>query len=383
MALKLHTLLFKTVNYCNLACDYCYARRFHEGHTPTIISNEVVNRAISDYIELAEEGRGTGPDGQWMVFLWHGGEPTLAGIDFYEEVVRTQKCTKRADYMINSITSNGTLIDDSWIALFRENDFRVSISIDGPQHLHDIHRLSCSGSSCFKSVTQSIDLLQRNQIPFGVMCVITEESVHQAEDIFKFFVELGLKKLNFLPRISSNSWLPTVEYANFMARVFDLWIEHDDPSIYIRELENIIHELLGGRAELCEFNGCCGSYLAIDNTGDVYLCDLFIGYESMKVGNILTDSLKEILDSSETRRKVNSKIDIHHECSDCLYLPICKGGCLYRRTLPRGKYSDKDFYCEYRKAIINHITLGLSEIFSSLPREELSPLLAEQGKSIV
>jgi uncharacterized protein len=372
LALNLHTLLFKTVNYCNLDCDYCYVRRFNAGRRAAVISHEIVARAIGDYVELAKEGRGTGPNGEWMVFLWHGGEPTLAGIDFFNRVLQLERRTGHSDFMINSITSNGTLINEDWSVFLKRNQFRVSISIDGPRPVHDLHRASKSNGSSFDSVINGINMLKRNAHPFGVMCVISEESVDNADEIFNFFADNELKRLTFLPRISKDSWLSPEAYARFMTRILDLWLERDDPDIHVRELENIAHELLGGRAELCEFNGCCGSYLAIDCNGDVYLCDLFIGNDFLKVGNILEESLKSMLDSNRTLEKLSLKSEIHDECKHCRYLSICKGGCLYRRCLTRGRPSDKDFYCQSRKALFEHMSMRLSDVFSCLPKQDIA-----------
>jgi uncharacterized protein len=364
MSLNLHTLLLKTVNFCNLECDYCYVRPSNIDGRPTVMSDEIISRAIHDYVKLAEESRGTGPKGQWMMFLWHGGEPTLTGIDFFRRVLQLQKRIGHPDFIINSISSNGTLINQDWSDFLKRNQFRVSISIDGPMQVHNMHRVSKGNGFSFDSVMKGIKILKDNANTFGAMCVISKESIDKAEQIFDFFVKNNLKRITFLPHVSKQSWLSPEEYATFMTKIFDLWFERDDPDIHIRELENIMHELLGGQAELCEFNGCCGSYLAIDYHGNVYLCDLFIGDDSMKVGNILNESLKSIIDSNKTLEKVNRKVKIHNDCTDCEYLRICKGGCLYRRCLIRGIPSDKDFYCESRKAIIKHISTKLSDAFS-------------------
>jgi uncharacterized protein len=362
MSLNLHTLLFKTVNYCNLDCDYCYVRSFNAGHAQKVLSDEIASRAINDYAELAKAGRGTGPNGRWMAFIWHGGEPTLAGIEFFERVTHLQRRTGLSESTINSLTTNGILIDEHWSEFLRRNHFRISISIDGPSHIHDMHRFYQHKESSFNSVLKGINVLKRAALPFGAICVISEESVANVQEIFEFFMSHDFTRLAFIPRVSQESWLPANEYALFMTKIFDLWLQHDDPNVHIREFENIIHELLGGQAELCEFNGCCGSYVAIDYNGSVYLCDLFIGNDIMKIGNILEQNLTQILDSAHTIAKVNRKCCLNRECFACKYFPICKGGCLYRRCLTCGNPSGKDVYCEAKKRIILHISRRLSEL---------------------
>jgi uncharacterized protein len=134
---------------------------------------------------------------------------------------------------------------------------------------------------------------------------------------------------------------------------------------YSKELENLIYEIFRGKAELCEFNGCCGSYLAVNYDGAVFLCDLFIGSESKKIGNILDMSLKQMLDRAETIIKISEKVGLNQECITCKYLEICKGGCLYRRLLLRNQSHDKDIYCKYRRNIIDHISLRLKSTFKT------------------
>jgi uncharacterized protein len=323
---------------------------------------EIIIRATADYMELANEERGTGPSGQYMFFLWHGGEPCLAGIDFFRRILRLQESTGRSDFMINSMATNGTLLDEEWADFLYQNRFRVSISLDGPKYIHDKHRISMCGKPTFDKVMEGIERLRACNQEFGTLCVISEESVQKVDELFHFFIVNGLRRLAFLPRITKKSWLRSDLYAYFMVRLFDLWIQRDDPCIYIREFENIIHELLGGRAELCEYNGCCGSYLAIDCIGDVYLCDLFIGDKSMRIGNVLKTHLKDMLDSPDTLHKISRKIQMNDDCEDCQFFRVCKGGCLYRRLLPSGLTSDKDLYCEVRKQVISHIGKSISEI---------------------
>jgi uncharacterized protein len=216
---------------------------------------------------------------------------------------------------------------------------------------------------------RGVMFLRARHCPFGVLRVVSEEGAACADEIFDFFVTNGITRLAFLPRVERDSWIAPELYARFMTRIFDLWLERDDPDFHIREFENIVHELLGGRAELCEFNGCCGSYLAVDSNGDVYLCDLFIGSDSMRVGNLLRESLSDILDSDSTLAKVNLKCDVSEECWRCSFFKICKGGCLYRRCLVRGMPSDKDLLCEFRQRLVSHVSTRLSQVLARADQE--------------
>ena len=362
MALNLHTLLFKTIDYCNLDCDYCYTKKSSNIKHRDPIPFSIILKTFNDYIELADEGRGTGPEGGYISYIWHGGEPTLAGIDYFKKIVEIQNNSGYSKFIYNSITTNGTILNQEWIDFIKKNEFRLSLSIDGPKDVHDLHRLSVKNVSYYDKILTNIELLKDKQCQFGIICVVTEDSVDKAEEIFSFYLKNGINRLTFLPRITNYSQLSVDRYTHFMIKIFDLWFDYDLPNIYIREFENIIHELLGGKAELCEFNGCCGSYLAIDGNGDLYLCDLFIGNKYLRIGNIQENSLKEILDSDDTLNKIALKLNLNDECISCKYLKICKGGCLYKRCLSRGDPRDKDFYCNFKKGIINHISNRLSEI---------------------
>jgi len=367
--------IVKVTGNCNLYCRYCYFRR-RCPKVPTAPLNE--DLAVS----LIEQAVELSPKRVW--FIWHGGEPLLRGLPFFERVVKCQQEQTRIKNtrFRNGIQTNGTLLSAEWLDLLEAGNFHIGISVDGPKEVHNKNRVYRSERGSFDEVMRAVELMQTRQIHFGALAVVTQDSLDRAEEIYRFFVNSGLKGFDFLPCVERNletgnltSYsVTTREFANFMIQVFDLWMQDDDPSIRIRYLINMMTGLLGGKPSSCKFNGSCGSYITIQPDGSVYPCDNFAGIEEFRLGSLVETPLREIL-ANERRQKFLTWVSATKtSCASCNYLPFCQGGCSWHSYNSGAESSGRNYFCATRKRTFAYLTERLKPIVANLKEQDHLPI---------
>jgi len=368
------SIICRVTPHCNLNCTYCYAGCQFRSGSKAIMSEGVLFEIISKFMALPYKN---------IEFIWHGGEPLLAGIEFFEKIIDYQAKLKNGQNVINSIQTNGTLLTKEWIEFFAENNFGICLSLDGPEEIHDAYR------GCFERVMRAIKLLQINEVPFSVLLVVHRKSLGKAKEIYKFLVNNGIKCFDFLPCTCISRFLdrdlePYInadEYADFLIEIFDNWINDDDPEIQIRFLDNIVRGLIGGEADLCSMAGTCKEFIAVDWNGDIYYpCDAFIGDERFKVGNILEDRFDK-LSEKQKFKDIREKLELLNklpECKSCPWWSICKGGCSAHVFYHYGNFSKKTPFCSARKKIYQKIYEVIKNIFGQVVGEYHLPLLYQE-----
>ena len=345
------TFIIKPVGAaCNLACDYCYFRK--QSSSSTRISEEILEKVTSEYLALPQKR---------FDFIWHGGEPLLAGLDFFKNAIRLQKSYRREGQKIfNGIQTNATLLDESWVSFFKKNQFHVGVSLDGPKDTHNAHRHYPSGKGSFDNVMRGISLLKESGVSFAILVVWTKESLGHEEEIFEFFVKNGIYKFDLLPCISTDgkgprSSLTPNEFAKSMIKTFDLWWRLDNPEVRIRLFESVIRGVLGGKQNVCKFTGACASYCTLDYNGDIYPCDKFVGISNFVFGNITKSGLANILNGERRRHFATQVQNLSDDCVKCKWKNVCNGGCTYHRYIPRRNLADKSYFCDFRKGFFSYV----------------------------
>lgn len=348
--LNIHTVIIKVTNDCNMDCHYCYVEK--SAPRSIVISIDTIQRVIE---ELEEHSS------QPVIHLtWHGGEPMLAGIRFYRQVVELQKRFSKKRF-VNAIQTNGMLINDEFAEFFKEHDFSVGVSLDGPQAIHDSFRIDKAGNGTFQRVAENLALLKRQNVNFGILATIARHNVGHAEELYSF-----LKNNNFSTTFSvlfpsgrakeniDNLFISPSEYSDFLVKITDLWM-HDTSPTTMRTIELILCNLLAGgqRGKSCIFSKKCHeSFLAIGPTGDLYPCCLFQGYENFRYGNINKTSLSQIVETPVWRIIEERDGYIDHACRQCDIQEYCHGGCAFNALATYGTVLKKDCYCDaYMKAI--------------------------------
>lgn len=341
-------------NSCNLKCAYCYYNSSNQtfGHTG-IISDEALKKFISQFIDLS---------GEKVTFVWHGGEPLLAGIDFYKRVVELENLYKRPEQTIlNDIQTNGTLINEDWASFLKENDFHIGMSLDGIQCCHDHFRKNQNSDGSFSRVIAAIELLRKHDLEPGILQTVTKYSLPYIEDNFDYFVEiLKFKKWavnvyndigNTNPLMKGQS-LSNEDYFFLYRKLFDLWVERNDPSLEIREINTFVSSVLGKYSEICQNSGICSSFIAVSPDGSITpTCESYYFDDEFKNNsNILNRDLLDIL--NDNQRLTYSKVInyIPSECKQCKWHSGCFNGCTIQRDA-----NNHFVYCEGRKKLFSYL----------------------------
>ena len=339
---------------CNLDCAYCFylekAKLFPKNHLFRM-PRPLLERYVRDYIEAQP-----GPD---VTFAWQGGEPTLAGLSFFEDVVAFQKKYGAGKRIENAFQTNGTLLDDAWCAFLKREGFLVGISIDGPEALHDAYRTDRRGAPTYRRVVRGIELCKRHGVEFNTLTVVNRRNVEEPLAVYRFLRELGSQFIQFIPLVertadgasdaiglelahppepgeggaaganpSVTEWsVPPDKLGEFYCRIFDRWVSRDVGRVFVQLFDTALAKWLGVPGGVCQFAEECGRAMALEHNGDVYACDHYV-YPRYRLGNVGTDALADIVDGGAMRRFGEAKrTTLPRQCRECEWRFACNGDC--------------------------------------------------------
>jgi uncharacterized protein len=355
---------------CNLNCAYCYYLSKERllgltGHEP--MSDQILEKFIVDYV--------SGNDAPEIEFEWQGGEPTLLGVEFFRKVVEMQRkhCPPNKR-ILNSLQTNGLLLDDEWCRFLRENQFLVGLSIDGPRKLHDAFRVTKGGQPTFDRAFAAAKLLKKHRVVFNTLTVINRLNAKRPLDVYRFLSrEVGARIIQFIPLVEprgfetiapghwDESLLPMVgtprakpgspdsivtdwsvdpdDYGAFLCKVFDEWHQRDLGKHFVNLFESCAAVWMGRPSQICVFHEFCGKALLLERDGHLYSCDHFV-YPEFRLGNILEKPLVDTVFSARQVKFGFAKTDTLPEyCRECEYLFACWGECPRNRFVrsPEGE----------------------------------------------
>ena len=349
---------------CNLDCSYCFYLEKDALYTPgdsRKMQPDVLETYVRDYIDSQPN--------DFVSFAWQGGEPTLLGVDYFRQVVEFQKKYANGKKIENAFQTNGTLIDDEWAEFFKQNDFLIGLSIDGPRALHDAYRIDKRRKPTFDQVMRGIQFLKKHQVRFNTLTCVNRKNMKSGKEVYQFLKSIGSDFMQFIPIVERKPgteeeamgfWLaePPADnmeeeddlpvtpwsvrpqyYGQFLCDIFDEWIKEDVGRVYVQMFDTVLGKWLGVPGGLCIFSETCGSAMAIEHTGDVYSCDHYV-YPKHKVGNIMEESLGEIVESPQQKKFGNDKRDsLPTMCRECEFRFACNGGCPKQRFMktPEGE----------------------------------------------
>lgn len=350
---RITSLLIKPASaVCNLDCAYCfYLDREADPYKALParrMDDETLERLVDSYLFYSYPN---------STFAFQGGEPTLAGLRFFEKLVRFQeRYGRNGQNVSNSLQTNATLIDDAWCELFRSYNWLLGVSIDGPEEINDLYRYNKEGRGTWKKVIHGIETLQKNKVEFNCLCVLSQANVGKARELYKFYKSLGVTNIQFIPLAefdgSGNALPYTIDgsqYGRFLCELFDVWWP-DRRKVRIRFFDNLAEALAGQKPGTCTMHETCDSYVVVEYNGDVYPCDFFVE-SGWKLGNVVLDSWSEIARRQRRYSFAAKKTLNHPECQVCEYQSICHGGCPKFRSGPRGRFEDLDHFCAAYKMI--------------------------------
>jgi uncharacterized protein len=369
---------------CNLGCRYCYYLKkegLYPKGQPFRMSDSLLEEYIVQHIEASP--------GQTINFSWHGGEPTLLGLDYFQKITALQGKHRPAGRRIfNGMQTNGTLLDEKWCRFLKAADFAVGLSLDGPAELHDRHRLFKSGKPTHEQVLRGYHLLRQHRVPVDLLCVIHADNAPYPARVYRFFKKIRVEYLTFLPLVEagpdneggvSPRTVPAASWGEFLCAVFDEWKAEDIGRIKVQIFEETARTALGQEHGLCIFRRTCGDIPVVEHNGDFFSCDHFVDREHC-LGNIKETRLVDLLESPAQRAFGRAKWEnLPDDCRSCQVLKMCYGGCPKDRFLPsRDGRKGLNYLCAGYKRFFTHcrpFVAQLSLLWSrqSLPKPGTSP----------
>lgn len=311
------------------------------------MNDQVLERYIRDYIAAQ-----SGPE---VNFLWQGGEPTLAGLDFFRRAIVLQQKYAANKRVTNALQTNGTLLNDRWCEFLRKHQFLVGISIDGPAHLHDRFRVNRRGEPTLQATLNGLAYLQKHAVETNVLtCVHAGNQCHPMQ-VYEYLKSLGLRHLQLLPvvervrRQATSARLQLLHaddpravevapwsvepqaWGEFLIALFDDWVRHDVATIFVQLFDVTLENWLGMTPSLCVFRETCGGAIALERNGDVYSCDHFV-YPQHRLGNVGSTSLEDLVESRQQQNFGDAKKNrLPEQCRQCDVLFACRGECPQHR----------------------------------------------------
>lgn len=348
------TNVVKPTHICNISCRYCY----NEDTRAPIMTADTLERVIQQTFDVPCSG----PDATRYDFIWHGGEPLVPGIPFYEMVVEFQSRASKGKKFSNTMQTNGLLVNNDWAVFFKKHGFNVSISIDGPRALNDITRVDFRGRGTFERILQSFAVLRAHAIPFGVCVVITKTNADHVQEIFNFLQSERLP-FNVIPLTLSGAakntfgdlGLAPEEYADPWIAMYDHWFDSScDDYVYCSDFAFKTKAIITGRPADCigQVN-CSRHHVSTDPDGYVYPCATLSGNPEWRYGNVHEMSLRDQLSSSVATQAKTRAID--PQCAKCKWQHVCHGGCMQRAFKFTGDHNQRDFYCPSLFKMYEHI----------------------------
>jgi uncharacterized protein len=350
------SLIVKATRQCTLRCAYCNDwRSTRNGAMSFPVMAHMIARALAEH--------------EHVRFIWHGGEPTLLPISFYEKALLVQAHLRRPEQKIgNSFQTNATKLTPAWVRFFRANDIKVGISIDGPAHLHNSHRSYRSGKGSYDHVIRGLNLLKKHEVRFSGLVVVDERTLKfGARRLLDFLVGEGIRSFALLPAKPRNEpaakrgtttshYIEPARVNAFLMDLYDAWLSHGDQGVKIRELEVLKAQIKGVSARSCTLSGeCWGHYYTIEPDGSVAGCDVFSGDHRYILGNIMNDSFMEIANTAGLLQLKKEHRDAVEGMRGCPEFPVCKGWCPHERYVSvRHNKLHRDDCCGLRD-LIAHI----------------------------
>ncbi|MGL5054526.1 MAG: anaerobic sulfatase maturase [Fusobacteriaceae bacterium] len=362
---------------CNLQCKYCFYLEKDNilKKEKGLMDDQILENYIDDYIKSQST--------PIVEFVWHGGEPLLAGIDFFEKVIKIQKKYSEYKEIKNSLQTNGVLLDDKWGKFLKKNGFIVGISLDGPKDLHDKYRVTNNNEGSFEQTLTGLKILQKYDIEYNVLVCVTNEACTRGLEIYEFLKSNGIEFIQFTPlieKIPTNTedekgyrlgtplllegksielteWSVIPElYGQFLIDIYEKWVREDVGKIFVMNFEAPLAQWFGNPSPNCIHARQCGKALALESDGSVYVCDHFV-YNEYKVGNISGNSLKEISNISIKKGFGREKEEkLAKACKICPILNYCWGGCPKHRFVNReGEIFGHNYMCKGYKNFLLHI----------------------------
>lgn len=385
------SLMLKPVgSKCNLRCAYCYyldkASSVYSGREP-VMSLELLELCIRDFCDSCDL-----PE---LTVEWHGGEPLLAGMDFFRSALALERKYSGGRPVHNTLQTNGTLLDGEWAAFFHDNNFLLGLSLDGPEDIHDRYRRTVSGGGTFREVMHALEVLHRRRVEFNTLTTVSKAGEGRGSEVYRFLKSAGSQYMQFMPvyehlassadagsacamdagavRMASPEEPETVlapwsvdpeAFGRYLCDIFDEWVRRDVGRYFVLTFDAALSSWCGVQPGICTFCESCGGNLTVEHNGDIYPCDHFV-YPQWRLGNIRDISLREAATSpAQTRFALTKRTALPNACRRCKWLLACRGGCPKHRfaSSSASRSADRLPLCSGYRLFYSHIAPAMDKM---------------------
>jgi len=353
---------------CNLDCHYCYylekEHLYPEGESFRIPS-EILEEYIVQHIDASPE--------TVIRFSWHGGEPTVLGLDFFRKVVALQREHQPPDQrIVNGIQTNGTILNEDWCRFFAKEGFAVGLSLDGPREMHDRFRVTKDGRPTHEQTMRGYKLLREHGVYTDILCVVNAHNVRFPLQVYRFLKQIDAQYISYLPMVKSQPdaeggvspiSVPAEAWGEFLCTVFDEWKDRDVGRVKVQIFEEATRTAFNQEHSLCIFRPTCGDIPVVEHNGDFYSCDHYVDIEH-RLGNITETPLVELLESPAQRAFGEVKLEtLPRYCRECEVRAMCNGECPKNRFIrtPDGE-PGLNYLCAGYRRFFTHCQPFVSEV---------------------
>ena len=368
----LYVMLKPASGLCNLRCKYCfYADEAANRETASygMMSEDTLEQILKRTLAFAEGS---------CTFVYQGGEPTLAGLDFFHRAIELEKKWNVNDVAIHhSIQTNGILLDREWAEFFKDNHFLVGLSLDGNRKVHDANRLDAKGDGTFSQVIRAMELLKEYKVEFNILTVVTRQTVPNIRQIYQFFSRAGVEYQQYIPCLDPLEEEPGRQsysldeelYLKFLKDLFDCWyLEAKQGKLrYVRYFIGLMNLLAGNPPGVCEMNGVCGRQYVVEADGSVYPCDFYM-LDQWRLGNFNRDSFEVLEQKRSELGFIEASRAYPEQCHTCKWAPLCRGGCRRDRLQGSDGSLDVNRYCSAFQEFFEYAAPRLLELVRQYSR---------------
>ena len=393
--LAFNIMLKPAGSLCNLDCHYCYyldKAEIYGRHEPRM-SLDILEVCIRKYIEANDV-----PE---VTFNWHGGEPLVMGLDFYRKAVALEQKYASGKTIRNTLQTNATLITQEWASFFRDNDFLIGISIDGPQDIHDKYRKDKGGAPTFDKVMRGLNILYRTGVRYNTMTTVNKSGEGRGLEVYNFLKGIGSHYMQFMPVVEHVKYpagkngkpvkgarpyivSPSAEgaviarwsvdalaFGRFLTDIFDSWVLNDVGRYFVNIFDAALARWCGEMPGTCAYAETCGGNSIIEHNGDVYSCDHFV-YPEYRLGNVLDGDLREMMTSAaQTKFGIGKRNALPVKCIRCDWRFACSGECpKHRFNRTESGETGLNALCEGYRMFYSHVAPYMEKMKELLMRKQ-------------
>ncbi len=319
---------------CNLRCQYCFYADVAKNRKQAsfgVMSEETTDKLLKQVLaDLSPEDR--------ITFAFQGGEPTLAGLDYYQHFAAAVDQWDKRIHVEYAFQTNGLLLDEAWCAFFAERGFLVGLSLDLPREQHDMNRVDGQGRRTYQRALQALKLLKRYRVEHNVLSTLTNAAARHPRQVWRTIEKLDLRYVQFTPCIGGldgeeNIWALTPErFAAFYISLFEEWSRAYWAGKYrsIKLFDDILNLLVRGIPTACGIDGKCRAQMVVEADGSVFPCDFYC-LDEWKTGNILEQSPLELQRALRVEEFLSRPVGLPEACRSCRFFTMCGGGCARMR----------------------------------------------------